>query len=296
MDVKEYPPMVKKSVEELQNEDDDPLGRTETNFDTHRQLISTATSNLRYNVNEPEEPSSLMITQGEKVKKKKRRKEKKSKKSKKHKKSKDREVRRASQPVGLQKKATIIVSKRIVRQATASKMSLGEYIRHNKLRLVDPSQEDLRRVESRQGSSKKIMNIKGSNKDSFYAPSKSNYEEDKYDSFDSYRRQNPQIRADPRPMKAYKRKSTLEYNDLFDKDMRRKINKQMNRSATQNLNIKKLERPKTMRNKEPEVEKPKIPSRKLTLNDIMKFIFLVVLTVFGIVLSCIEFSYYAESV
>lgn len=287
--------MVKKSVEELQNEDD-PLGRTETNFDTHRRMISTATSNLRYNVNEPDEPSSLMIKQEEKVEIIKKKKRKKEKKSKKKRKSKNREARRPSQPVGLQKKATIIVSKKIVRQATASNMSLGEYIRHNKLRLVDPSREDLRKVESRQGSSKRIANIKGSPKNSFYAPSKANYEEDKYDSFDSYRKQNPQIRADPRPMKAYKRNSTLQYNDLFDKEMRKKINKQMKRSTTQDLNIKKLERPKTMRKKEPAPPKPKIPSRKLTLNDIMIFIFLIALTLFGVVLSCIEFSYYADSV
>jgi hypothetical protein len=290
--VGEYPPMIKKSVEELRNQDEDPLERDDTNFDTHRQLLTTA-ADMNFGVEDPGRPRSLMIKTDEKVKKKKRKKDKKSKKKKK---AKNKEDSRLSHTAGLQKKATIIVSKKIVRQATANNMTLGQFIRENKLRLVDPSKDDLRRVGSRRSSTNKTTATRRSSKGSYYKSNKDNYEEDKNDGFDSHRERNPQIRSVSQPMKIYKRNGSVEYNDLFDNEMRKKINKQIKRSTTQNLIAKKLEHPKKMRVKKPEPLKPKVPSRNMTLNDIMIFIFLVVLTLFGVILSGIEFSYYADSV
>lgn len=189
----------------------------------------------------------------------------------------------------VQKKATIIVSKRIVRQATERNQSLGQYIRENKLRLVDPTQDDLKRVGSRQSSSKRIESLRrGSTTTERTKPSYKfrEAEDTKYDSFDSYRKQNSRVLADPHKInKMQKRRLTLEGKDIYESEIpMRTVKKLLKKSKTSNLDLAKIKRVKTLR-PEQVAEKLLVQGRKMNLNDWMLFIFLIILTIFGVVLS-----------
>lgn len=105
---------------------------------------------------EPERPLDQDSPGHKKIKRKKDKKEKK-KKSKKRKKSKHQD-RAESQPLGMVRKATVLVSKKIVRQATERGQTLSQYVRENKLRLVAPSEKELNKA-SRHGSTKQISSI-----------------------------------------------------------------------------------------------------------------------------------------
>ena len=155
---KSYPAIAKREVYEPRPEVSAFDGDDENaNFNTHRDLISARgryESENQYQQNfskyaDNEHPPveierRLESTEQErkKIKRKKEKKEKKNK-SKKRKKSKNKD-KAESQPIGLTRKATVIVSKRIVRQATERGQTLSEFVRENKLRLVAPSQNDLK--------------------------------------------------------------------------------------------------------------------------------------------------------
>ena len=109
-----------------------------------------------------------------------------------------------------------------------------------------------------------------------------NYEENKYDSFDTYRKQNSRVLSTQdihEEGKGYKRRGTLEGREI-NKSLRAipKKMKLKKASTLVDLAIKKLENPRSVRSRRTEIDHPRIPSRKLTLNDIHIFIFLIILT------------------
>ena len=279
--------------------------------------MTTAGSNLRYadsqnqefqaidqkNINMMQEPESLMIRSKEKKKEKRRKKSKKRKKdknverSKKRRKSKRQEA--VSNPMGLKRKATIIVSKKIVRQATERGQSLGEYIRKNKLKLVDPSENDFKRLQSNTSAFDRRSSIRTEHKVKRFKPKK---QETKYDSFDSFRKQSSVIASsqtiEKKPKSKYRRRGTVQgetiKNDLIAKPRRARIKKA---STVVEMEIKKLEDPENAKKREKKkMEKEnKVKARSMNYNDIHIFAFLVVLTLFGVIMSLVEFVDYADS-
>lgn len=297
----EFPKMVKRTPEEIQEMEEvsafeEHYDFNSPKFDTHRQLISTAGSYRKYREADTIEPSSSnalkedyivrvqsaeppelhMLRHDQPIKKKKKRKEKKPKK----KKMKKRDV---SEPNigGLKRKATVIVSKRIVRQATERNQTLGEYIRQNKLKIVDPTEEDLRRVSNRPATAS-ARKIKSANPTSSKNLVKMDlFEELKKDEYfnkmDGRVFSEHKLAKDPK----FKRRGTLQSQKL-----RLEENKsELKRSLTV------LSIPKNLKKEKNSLK----PSRKMSLNDWMMFVFLCVLTLFGIILSLIEFSYYADT-
>ena len=159
---KELPPIFKRQRYDVEPEVSAFDDEANSNFNTYRNMISARD---RYNEQEKpledaayeqEKPLEDDNKERKKIKRKKDRKDKK-KKSKRRKKSKDQE-RAESQPLGIARKATVLVSKKILRQATERGQTLSQYVRENKLRLVAPSEKDLKKT-SQQSSTKHISSI-----------------------------------------------------------------------------------------------------------------------------------------
>jgi hypothetical protein len=234
------------------------------------------------------DPNGLEVSK--KLKKKRTKKEKKLKKERKKRRSSQR--RESSNPIPTSKKATVIVSKKIVRQATAQNQTLGQYIRANKLRLIDPSQEDLQKVKKNHpqaGISRKMYGVDPAstkNIGHFGMMEDSKYEEE-------LRRQDPRVFAEPKKANI-KRISTLEGRRIDDFDRKLAKGKIM-RSDTPNSKVSRVKTARTTKSSAIVVEEEVEPFRKMSFNDLMLFIFLVVLTCFGVMLTVYEFSYYAKT-
>lgn len=88
---------------------------------------------------------------------------------------------------GLKRKATIIVSKKIIRQATERGQTLKEYIKSNKLKLVDPDDHDIQKLQK--SSIKRMKSLRSQTQNDKFRP-RSQEETKSYnqESFDSYRK------------------------------------------------------------------------------------------------------------
>jgi hypothetical protein len=315
--------MIKKLPSEMVPEAasfDDQYDDNSPKFDTYRHMMSTAGTNKRYldtgryNFRESLDPNTAVtfatsegmhneVTESLKIKipddskESKKRKKKKTKKSKKKRKEKREEHR--SNPLPMKRRATVIVSKRIVRQATERNQTLSEYIRENKLRLVEPSADDLKRVSSKPASTKQIGSLRrGSALESEkYRRWYKKQENHKYEDLDSRRKMDGRILAEPISAgKGLRRKSTMQAGIRGDKTPLTADQKVLRRAGTIDMAIKKLRKLKELEPEEDvEQQNNLVQSRKMSFNDWMVLVFLIKLTVLGVMLSCIEFSYYADS-
>lgn len=119
-------------LKEQQNNMD--LGMT-----TSRMMLKERDDDKLPPINHPSVEPSL------KLPKKKHKHDKKSKKKKSKKDKKSKKKRRDNSQETTKTKAKVIVSRKFVRQATNQGMSLGEFIKHKNLKLVEPSKKELRR-------------------------------------------------------------------------------------------------------------------------------------------------------
>lgn len=309
---KEFPPMIKKLPSEMEPEvasfehhDDDNSPK----FDTYRHMITTAGTNKRYldtgryNVRESLDPNTAVtfatsegihneVTESLKIKipddskESKKRKKKKTKKAKKNRKEKREENK--SNPLPIKRKATVIVSKRIVRQATERNQTLSEYIRENKLRLVEPSADDLKRVSSKPASTKQIASLRrGSGlENDKYRRWYNKQENHKYEELDSRRKMDARVLAEPASAdKGLRRKSTMQVKIRGDKSPLSADQKVLRRAGTIEMAIKKLRKLKELEKDEDLEENKIVQSRKMSFNDWMVLVFLIKLTILGVMLS-----------
>ena len=201
-------------------------------------------------------------------------------------------------------KATVIVSRKIVRQATNSGMSLGQFIKHNKLKLVDPSAKEKRRFSVAQT----VKHPVGEITDSYTPETMAWYKRRKSEAAESLKKQDDskskrseiRVRASPqRIAKGLKRLSTLQNSSSVLKD---NLKMKKKRSGSAQLDPEKLvkvleeEKVRLESDDTEEEEIQTVPLRCLNLNEWMVFVYIVILIFFGILLSIYEFTYYVDSI
>lgn len=197
------------------------------------------------------------------------------------------------------------MSRKIVRQATQEGMTLSEYIKSKKLKLVDPTARDLQKVsEGRRSSavsSSKFIQ-------SAYTPSTQKWynksglvEEDKHESRHLTPKYDNRVFSKPVRANKLRKSSTQQLEDEYEQDLNMKTSRKLlKRSGTLDIVAEKLKKlansNQSFEEEEEQTTRKKFKWRCLNLNEWNALIFFSILTLIGIILSIIEFSYYADSI